>query len=39
VVAEGVLATYIHELSTAAEGAVAAVVAPAESPNCGMEAA
>jgi hypothetical protein len=39
VVAEGVLASYIHELSLAAERAVASVSAPAQSPNCGMEAA
>jgi hypothetical protein len=41
VVAEGVLASYIHELAAAAQTAVAAVPVPvpAQSPNCGMEAA
>ena len=39
VVAEGVLASYIHELSAAAARTVAAVPVPAQSPNCGMEAA
>jgi hypothetical protein len=39
VIAEGVLASYIHELATATQTAVAAVPAPAQSPNCGMEAA
>jgi hypothetical protein len=39
VVAEGVLASYIHELSEAAARTVAAAAAPAQSPNCGMEAA
>jgi hypothetical protein len=39
VVAEGVLASYIHELSAAAARTVAPAVAPAHSSNCGMEAA
>jgi hypothetical protein len=39
VVAEGVLASYIHELATAAARTVAVVPAAAQSPNCGMEAA
>jgi hypothetical protein len=41
VVAEGVLASYIHELSAAGARTVAAVPVPvtAQSPNCGMEAA
>jgi hypothetical protein len=39
VVAEGVLASYIQELSAAAARTVATVAAPAQSPNCGMEAA